>query len=104
MEIRHIIGSGLYSDRRTRVVVEQQLLLGQLQAEAMQWEDSGGAHESVSLTAPHVHVTAHLNVPGVDHGWTNASIHCVTDVTITKERIVVKLSDGSSFQLDLFHA
>ncbi len=104
MEIKHIIGSELYSDGRTRVVAEQQLHLGRLRTDASQWEDAGGAHESVSLNAPHVSVTAHLNVPGVAHGWTNASIHGVTDVTVGKERISVKLSDGSSFQLDLFHA
>ena len=105
MEIKHIINTtDLYSDRRTKVVAEQALHLGQLRAEASQWEQPDGAYESVSLTAPHVSVTAHLNVPGVEHGWTTASVHGVTGVDVGDTQIVVRLSDGSKFVLDLFHA
>jgi len=105
MEIKHIINTtDFYSDRKTKVVAEQQLHLGLLRTDAVQWEESGGAHESVSLNAPHVSVTAHLNVPGVEHGWTTASVHGVTGVDVGDTQIVVRLSDGSKFQLDLFHA
>ena len=104
MEIKHVIGSELYRDNRTRVVADQQLQLGRLRTDALQWEDAGGVHESVSLNAPHVSVTAHLNVPGVEHGWTTASVHGVTSVDVGNTQIVVKLEDGSKFVLDLFHA
>ena len=105
MEIKHIINTTeLYSHNRIKVVAQQRLHLGRLRTDAVQWEDADGGHESVSLNAPHVSVTAHLNVPGVEHGWTTASIHDVTGVDVGDTQIVVRISDGSKFVLDLFLA
>jgi len=110
MQIQHTeVIDDLYSRGKSKVLAEQQLHLGRLQADAIQWEQPGGAYESVSLTAPHVYVTAHLNVPGVDNGWTNASIHGVVSVrtlrsadTYNPNKILIEMRDGSTFKLDLF--
>jgi len=110
MEIKHkLVTDNFYESGKAKVVAEQQLDLGRLGTDACQWEEGSSAYESVSLSAPHVSVSAHQHVPGVEHGWTNASVHRVVSVKTTRSEdthnpkyIVIKLSDGSSFTVNLF--
>lgn len=102
MEIKHrVVTDNFYDSGRVKVVAEEHLNLGRLGTDACQWEDDSGAFQSVSLTAPHVSVTANLYADP-QRGWTTASVHTVTELSLSEKNIVVVLSDGSKFRLDLY--